>query len=97
MRSARSSSPALTFSGPPITAEPETVFTAASSLGLKSCSAASSGVGNVEGRPARRRANERREGPASQRARSSSSAQMTATATITFGSPSHSEGWKLSR
>ena len=53
-----------------------------SSAAVNSCSAASSGVGKRVGRPERRRAIESRAGPASQRARSSSAAQIAAQATI---------------
>ena len=69
-----------------------TALTVASSCGVNSCSAASSGVGNLVGRPWRSRAKERRAGPASQRARSSSEAQITARATIAWGSSSHCDG-----
>ena len=58
------SRPALTVSGPPITAEPESPPSSASSAGVKLCRAASSGVGRRLGIPARRRAIESFDGPA---------------------------------
>src|SRR5215210_5210684 len=97
VRSIRSPRPARTVSGPPITAEPESDRMLDCWPGVSGLAAASSGVGKRLGWPVRRRAIDSRDGPASQRACSSSSAAITATATIARGSSRYSEGWKCRR
>src|SRR5690349_5136633 len=66
-------------------------------MSLYGYSAASSGGTSASGLPVRSFRNASADGPASQCARSSVSAQITFTATFAYGSDSQREGRKLSR
>jgi Phosphoesterase family len=61
------------------------------------CSAASSGLGSVLGRPARRRSMDSRHDPCSQRAAAASAAQSTDTLMRQYGSASAAAGWNVRR